>query len=162
MQKTTIPQIHKLLSHDRVFVGLVAETKDAVINQLVGLLEGHPAIKDLEAIREAVLRREKVMSTGVGKGLGLPHAKTSAVDETLAALAILKDPVSFGAIDNQPVKMVFLLIGTEESKSQHIKILSRISRLMNRDEFRKQLLLAPDVQAVMELIEKSEAALLDA
>ena len=64
--------------------------------------------------------------------------------ETIAAFAITADPVDFGAIDDQKVRLVFLLVGTEAAKSEHIKILSRISRLLNRDAFRERLLQARD------------------
>jgi len=150
-----------LLSLDTVRVGLEGETKEEVLDALISLLKDNPAVVDLDAVREAVYSREKVMSTGVGKGLALPHAKTRAVSDTVAALAITKHPIEFGAIDDRPVEILFLLVGTEEAKSQHIKILSRISRLMNRDAFRKELSEAPDAETVLDLIDKGELALLE-
>ena len=159
MPNSIAPQPHQLLTTDTVRVGLPGQTKDAVINALLDVAVTHPAVKDPEAMRQAVFEREQMMSTGVGKGLGLPHAKTQAVSETVAAFAITAEPVDFGAIDDQKVRLVFLLVGTEAAKSEHIKILSRISRLLNRDAFRERLLQARDAREVLALLEEGEMEL---
>jgi PTS system fructose-specific IIA component len=160
MQLSTIPYIHELLTTKTIRVGLPGGTKREVLNAMVDIIENHPAIRDAEAVRTAVFEREEVMSTGVGKGLGLPHAKTSAVRNTVAALAITQTPVDFGAIDNEPVRLIFMLVGTEAAKSNHIKILSRISRLLNRDPFRQRLLKAQSAAEVLALFEEGETQLI--
>lgn len=154
-------EIHQLLRPETVRVGLPGGTKEDVINNLVDLLAGHEAVRDLEAVRAAVFEREAVMSTGVGKALGLPHAKTPAVTENVAAFAVTQQPVPFGAIDGKPVRLLFLLVGTETAKSQHIKILSRISRLMNRDAFRERLLQTGGPDLILRLFEEGEAQLFE-
>ena len=98
MQVISVTGIHQLLNRDTICVGLPGESKAQVLDGLIRLLTGHPKVLDLEAVRAAVLAREAVMSTGVGKGLALPHAKTSAVADTIAALAITAQAVDFGAI----------------------------------------------------------------
>lgn len=153
-------QIHHFLTPQTVRVGLPGETKEEVLDNLIGLLEGQTQVRDLEEVRQAVLNREAVMSTGVGKRLALPHAKTSAVTGTVAAFATTAVPIDFGAIDNQPVTLLFLLVGTEEAKSQHIKLLSRVSRLMNRDAFRERLLTAGAPEEVLQLFEEGESELI--
>ncbi len=160
MQTDSIIQIHQLLRPESIRVGLPGETKAQVLEGLIGLLDGHPGVRDVRRVYEAVSDREQVMSTGVGKGLALPHAKTAAVLETVAAFAVTEHPIPFGAIDDQPVRLLFLLIGTEEAKSQHLKILSRISRLMNREAFRDELLHAHDAADVIRIIEQGETELL--
>lgn len=150
-----------LLSRRTVRVGLIGDSKDDIIGELVNALEGLPEIRDLEEVKRAVEERESVMSTGVGKGLALPHAKTSAVSGTVAAFAVTRQPVEWGAIDNEPVRLVFLLVGTEAAKSQHIKVLSRVSRLMNRDEFRSRLLEAGSPAEVIAAFEEGDLALAD-
>jgi mannitol/fructose-specific phosphotransferase system IIA component (Ntr-type) len=99
------------------------------------------------------------MSTGVGKGLGLPHAKPSAATETVAAFATTAEPVDFGAIDDEPIRLLLLLVGPEEHKSQHVKILGRISRLVSRDSLRERLIAAPDPQTVIDVLREGEAEL---
>ena len=159
MQASSVSEIYQLLTPATIQVGLQGASKEEVIENLVALLEGHPAVKDLDQVRRAVVERERVMSTGVGKGLGLPHAKTNAVTDTVAAFAITRAPVAFGAIDSEPVQLLFLLVGMERSKSQHIKLLSRISRLMNRDAFRERLLAAQTPEQVLAIFEEGEAEL---
>lgn len=154
-----VPSIHSLLIPEHIRVGLPGHTKEEVIEALIDVLRDDPAMLDPAAARAAVLARENLMSTGVGKGLGLPHAKTTALSRTLAAFAVTAEPVDFDALDGRPVRLVFLLIGTETARAQHIKILSRLSRLMNRAAFRARLLEAPSPKAVHALFEDAEMEL---
>ena len=155
----TATAIHELLVPERVRVGLAGDGKEAVVDALLDLLQDHPAITDLDEVREAVWAREEELSTGVGKGLGLPHAKTSAVTGTAAAFAITDAPVDFAAIDAEPVRLVFLLVGTEAAKSEHIRILSRISRLVSRRPLRKKLMQAENPEDVLGTFAEAEQAL---
>jgi PTS system fructose-specific IIA component len=155
----TATAIHQLLAPERVRVGLPGDGKEDVVNALLDLLEGHPAIADLKEVRKAVWAREEDLSTGVGKGLGLPHAKTSAATGTAAAFAITETPVDFAAIDAEPVRLVFLLVGTEAAKSEHIRILSRISRLVSRRRLREELMQAETPEDVLAAFAEAERAL---
>lgn len=159
MPTATTADIHQLLRPSTVRIGLPGEDKEEVIDALVDLLRDHDAIDSLQAVREAVFDREAVMSTGVGKMLGLPHAKTAAARETVAAFATTDEPIDFGAIDNEPVRLVFLLVGPETDKSRHIKILGRISRLVSRDAVREQLLEVESPEEVIAILKESEAQL---
>lgn len=159
MPTTTTADIHQLLSPSTVRIGLAGSSKDEVINGLVNLLAGHEAINSIEAVREAVFERERVMSTGVGKMLGLPHAKTAAARDTVAAFATTDEPIDFGAIDDAPVRLLFLLVGPESDKSRHIKILGRISRLVSRDTIREQLLHVGSPEDVIAILKEGEAQL---
>lgn len=159
MPTATTADIHQLLRPSTVRIGLSGTTKDEIIDALVDLLEGHDAIDSLGAVRDAVFEREKVMSTGVGKTLALPHAKTAAARETVAAFATTAQPIDFGAIDDQPVRLVFLLVGPESDKSRHIKILGRISRLVSRDAIREQLLNVEAPNEVITILKEGEAEL---
>ena len=123
-------------------MNIAAPSKDDLIDTLVNMVADHPNVLDVESVKKAVLERESMMSTGVGKGLALPHAKTQAVSGMVGALVTTAQPVDFGALDNEPVRIVFLLLGKLDSKSQHVRILSRVSRVMNREEVRKQILSA--------------------
>ena len=154
-------QITHLLTPGSVCVGLKGSTKAEILSALIDLVAGNPAVESLDTVRNDVLEREALMSTGVGQGLALPHAKTSGVRETIAAFAVSKSPIDFGSIDGLPVRLFFLLLGPETAGSQHIKVLSRISRLMNRSRTREALMAAKTVDGVLEILEKAEAQLLD-
>lgn len=142
-----------LLDADRISIGIQAETKHATIDEVVDLLEGHPQIKDLDEVRHAVHERETLMSTGVGLGLALPHAKTNAVETSLAAFGIRRPGIDFESIDGVPVELIFLLVGPESARSEHIRILSWISRMMQSADVRKQLLDAGSRSEVMSIFE---------
>jgi len=133
--------IFSLLTEETVLAGLKVDSKEELLNRLVDLL-GHQveSQEQLEAIRKAVFVREGIMSTGVGKGLAIPHGKAPGITENYASFATLEEPVDYESIDNKPVRIVFLLVGPESRNSIHIKLLSRISRLMNSADFREKLL----------------------
>lgn len=156
MLRTDALSVTDLLAPERVRVGLPAESKDEVLEAVMDLLRGARGVHDLGRVREAVHARETVMSTGVGKGLALPHARTDAVTDTVAALAVTAGPVDYAALDGQPVRLVFLLVGPEEERSTHVRLLSRISRLMNRDAFRARLLQTHDAAAVLAAVREGE------
>jgi mannitol/fructose-specific phosphotransferase system IIA component (Ntr-type) len=156
MPPTHTTEINQLLSPERIRIGLPGSTKSDVIDAMVDMLRGHESIDSLETVRSAIFQREEMMSTGVGKSLGLPHAKTSAATETVAAFATTAEAVDFGSIDDQPVRLVLLLVGPEQDKSQHIKILGRISRLASRDGLRDALLTARDPQEVIDILTEGE------
>ena len=148
--------IFSLLNTETVLPNLEATDKTEVLDKLVSSLEGKVSNGELEKIREAVFEREQIMSTGVGKGLAIPHGKAAGIEQTYAAFAILKDPVDYEAIDDEPVNMVFLLVGPQASNSLHIKMLSRISRLMNNSEFRSRLHECSTAEEIIEQFKDQE------
>jgi len=148
--------IFSLLNTDTVLPNLEAQDKAEILEKMVASLENKVPEGELEKIRHAVIEREKIMSTGVGKGLAIPHGKTAGIEQTYAAFAILRDPVDYDAIDDQPVDMVFLLVGPQSSNSLHIKMLSRISRLMNNSDFRERLRECTTSEEIIEQFKKEE------
>jgi fructose-specific phosphotransferase system IIA component len=145
-----------LLSKDVIRIPLKGDEKYAIIREMVDILCRAKNVKDCDGVLDAVLEREKVMSTGMGDGVAIPHAKTDAVDDLVAAFGVTEKPVDFDSIDNQPVRMVFLLVAPAGQTGPHLKALSRISRLMHREDFRERLALARDGQQVIETIEQVE------
>ncbi|HLR32613.1 MAG TPA: PTS sugar transporter subunit IIA [Fodinibius sp.] len=148
--------IFSLLDTETVLPNLEAKDKAEILDKLVSSLKGQVSEEEADKILEAVIERENIMSTGVGKGLAIPHAKTSAVEQTYAAFAVLKEPVEYNAVDNKPVTMIFLLVGPQSSNSLHIKMLSRISRLMNDNEFRQRLIDCLTASDIIEQFRREE------
>ncbi len=145
-----------LLGKNFIIADLKGQNKESVINELIDLFKDDPRIIDLEKVRDAVLEREKIMSTGVGKGFAIPHGKTNAVNDILAAFGKTNHPIEYDSLDGHPVYLVFLLVGKDNLVSKHIKLLSRISRMMNKDEFREKLLKAKTSEEIFEIFRKEE------
>jgi fructose-specific phosphotransferase system IIA component len=145
-----------LLNKNFIIPDLQGQTKEEVINELIDLFKEDPRVIDLGKIRDAVLEREKIMSTGVGKGFAIPHGKTNAINDILAAFGKSNKPIEYDSLDGRPVNLVFLLVGKDNLVSKHIKLLSRISRMMNKDEFREKLINATTSEEILEIFKKEE------
>ncbi|MFH0736227.1 MAG: PTS sugar transporter subunit IIA [bacterium] len=154
-------KVTTILNEKMILPDLQGTTKLEVINELVDLLKGDERVDDLEELRRAVLDREKIMSTGVGKGFAIPHAKTDAVNDMIAAFGKTTKFVEYEALDEQPVHLVFLLVGKENYVAPHIKLLSRISRMMNKEEFREDLLAAKNAEEIYNIFYKEEEKYLE-
>jgi fructose-specific phosphotransferase system IIA component len=128
-----------LLTPDRIKIPLVARTKEELLDELVAIIGETTRVADMDDVLRAVREREEVLSTGIGNGVAIPHGKSSAVPELALAAGVTADPVDFDALDGRPVSLFFLLVGPESAAGQHIKALSRISRLLRRDSFRRRL-----------------------
>lgn len=150
--------IISLLDRHTVLPDLKASNKEEVLNELISLLSPKVTDQELQAIREAVFEREAIMSTGVGKGLAIPHGKARGISDNYAAFCLLKSPIDYEAIDGEPVSMVFLLVGPQSSNSFHIKMLSRISRLMNNSEFRDELNKCASAEEIIKVFAEEEKA----
>lgn len=154
-------KVSDLLKKEFVVAQLEAKTKEDVINGLIDLFKNDPRVEDIQKVREAVLEREKVMSTGVGKGFAIPHGKTNAVKEIIGAFGRIPKGINYDALDGNPVNLIFLLVGKDNLISTHIKLLSRISRLMNKDDFRLRLLEAKDESEIIKLFSDEEESFLE-
>ncbi len=159
MLRTDTPPVSTLLPAARVRVGLPGEAKEDVIAGVVALLDGEAGVEDLDRVRADVFRREAPMTTGVGKGLALPHARTPGVTTTVAAFAVTRHAVDWEADDGQPVRLVLLLVGPEEERTAHVRLLGRVSRLMSDDAFRARLLAAPSEADVLDAFREVEERL---
>lgn len=154
-------KISDILTEDLIEVNLPVLDKEDAINKMIDIAEKSGKFIDKDEVRKSVFEREKLVSTGVGKGFAIPHSKTDAVSDVVAAFATLKDPIDFESIDNEPVKFIFLLVGKDSLLNVHIKLLSRISRLMNNDSFREKLQQADSKEKILDLFKEEEKSYID-
>ena len=150
-------KISDLLTEELVITHLEGNSKDDIINRIVDLVATSPKVLDKEKVREAVFEREQIMSTGVGDGFAIPHGKTDAVSDIAAAFAITAEPIDYESLDEKPVRLVFLLVSKANMVGPHIKLLSRISRLMNKAEFRNKLLQVASPKEIIQMFQEEEA-----
>jgi fructose-specific phosphotransferase system IIA component len=130
--------------------------KEAVITELIDLLDTSGALMDRDVALEAVLARERLQSTGMGAGIAIPHGKCNAVREVVMAIGIAPEPVDFGSVDGRPVRIIFLLVSPTDQMAAHIQALAAISRLMLDEGLRRQLEQADSIEAVDELLSKQQ------
>lgn len=152
-------KVSDLLSSGNILYQLQVETKEELIKKMVAALADHLDNEIIMRATRAVMERESIMSTGVGKGLGIPHAKINGIDKNYAVFARLKSPLDYGSIDDEAVQLVFLLIGPEGQSSIHIKLLSRISRLMNNDQFRTSIEEADSADEILSKFSSEETGM---
>ena len=143
-----------LLTIERIKIPLQARTKDEILRELVGVLGGAGENADiLRAVRE----REAVLSTGIGSGVAIPHGKSPVVPSLIMAAGTTTSPIEFDSLDGQPVRLFFLLIGPETAAGPHIKALSRISRLVRRDDARDRLIGSKSAEEFFRALQEAEA-----
>jgi fructose-specific phosphotransferase system IIA component len=145
-----------LLDEKLIKIPLDKKEKDEVIEELIDTLAVSGKVIDKSAVFKAVMEREKVMSTGVGDGVAIPHGKADGVEDVVAAFGISKDEIDFQSIDEKPVHLVFLLVASPDATGPHLKALSRVSRLLNKKEFRTKLLEAKSSSEVLNMIREEE------
>jgi PTS system nitrogen regulatory IIA component len=113
---------------------------------------------DAAAILEALSEREQLGSTGVGHGVALPHARLPGLDRLRAVFVRLETPVDFGAVDDQPVDLLFALFAPPHASSEHLRGLARVSRLLRRPEQRQRLRQAHSADAIYALLAQEAEA----
>jgi nitrogen PTS system EIIA component len=133
---------------------LAARDKAGVIAELTRHLVARSG-GEYAQVLEAIEERENVLSTGIGFGVAIPHARSSAVRELSVVCGVSPVPVPYDSIDGDPVRLFFLIVGPEAAAGQHVKILSRIARLVRKENLRQQLCRA-------DTADRFYAALLDA
>lgn len=146
----------ELLTLDRIKIPLEATTKDDLLRELVQVVSNAKRGDEQDEILRAVRERESVLSTGIGHGVAIPHGKSAAVSELRMAAGRVAQPVEFDALDGQPVELLFLLVGPETAAGPHIKALSRISRLVRKDEVRDRLISARDAGEFLRTLQEAE------
>src|ERR1051325_2145735 len=126
------------------------EAIDELIQQLVQTGRINP--EDRDQIAAVVKKRETSMSTGIGFGIGIPHASTDLIYEVVGALGRSKAGVNFDALDNQPVNLVMLFLVPQGQFQKHLHTLAEIAKLLHKKEFRKALEESPDAAAMYKAI----------
>jgi len=149
-------QIIDYLKPEHILFTDTADSKSAVLRQLAQVLAETGAVGEIEACHLALLERENLMTTGVGKGVALPHAFHPSVQDSIIAYVHLRRGIDYDAVDNQPVRHVFCILGPPSAQGRHLKILARLARLLNHDEFVAALDQATDAAAFLEAFQVQE------
>jgi fructose-specific phosphotransferase system IIA component len=147
--------LKELLRTDCIRLDQPATDKETLIQTMVGDLQKAGVLGDQTAVLQALLDRERVMSTGIGGGVAIPHAQSPAVHSLAVGLARPAQGISFDSLDEKPVRLVFMIVGPEE-RGGFIRILARISRLLYSGELQTRLLAAKTAEEGVKTIEEEE------
>jgi mannitol/fructose-specific phosphotransferase system IIA component (Ntr-type) len=143
-----------ILSNEQIIPDLQAADRWQAIDELIGNLVTTGRIKPehREAITAVVRKRETSMSTGIGFGIGIPHASTDLINEVVGSLGRSKKGVDFNALDNQPVHLVMLFLVPQGQFQKHLHTLANIAKMLHKSDFRQALEQAPDAETMLQAI----------
>lgn len=149
-------KIVDLLKVESIDLKAKPQDKAAALEHLITLMERGGNIADKEEYKACVLRREEEGSTGIGEGIAIPHAKTSAVKAPGLAAMLVQDGVDFDSLDGEPAKLFFLIAAPDTEDNVHLDVLSHLSMLLMNDDFRSELLQAGSAKEFLSVIDKYE------
>ena len=147
--------LSQLITPQRIRVPLDGADKAAVLREMVEVLAWDGG-GDFHDILKAVEDREAVLSTGIGFGVAVPHGKCPTAERLAVAAGASATPIPFDALDGQPVRLVFMLVGPESAAGDQVRALSRISRLVRREPLREQLIAAKDAVEFHRILSAAE------
>lgn len=137
---------------ERLVLFLRVDSRDEALAQLVQALERAGKLKNARVFHEAILEREKIVSTGIGLGVAIPHAKLEGYDDFFIAIGIQeKKGIEWNALDGAPVRLIFMIGGPDNRQTGYLKILSDLTMAIKNEERRKKLLKTYDAKDVISL-----------
>jgi len=145
-----------LLTEDVIKVDLESEDKEESFAELIELLVRAGRIDDRAAALQAIEEREALGTTGIGKGVAIPHAKAASVKHLTAALGISREGIEYEAIDDDPVHVVFLVLAQPDNPGPHVQCLAEIARLLQVPGFYKRLLATTTAKGALDTIKAEE------
>jgi PTS system nitrogen regulatory IIA component len=148
-------QLADLLHPDRVRVPLNASDKPGVLKELSTLL-AERAGAGADEVLSAIEEREAVLSTGIGLGVAVPHGKSPSVARLEMVCGASAKGIDFDALDGESCRLFFMLVGPESAAGEHVKALSRIARVVRRDDVRNRLLAAASPEAFIQTLVDAE------
>ena len=144
---------------DAITTELLATDKQGAIREMVKTLlnAGQIAEEHYKSVVRAILKREKLGSTGMGRGAAIPHAKHPSIDRTVATVGVSQSGIDFDSLDGEPVFVFFLLISPSGHSNDHLKALEYIARHFHTDTFCRFLRQAKSVGVIKQLLDESDA-----
>ncbi len=137
---------------------LNVKNQEGALKALVQQLAGVEKIPNAEEFYKAILQREKVVSTGIGLGIAIPHAKIANYSEFFIAIGIQSGKgIDWNAMDQAPVQLIFMIGGPDNRQEEYLQILSRLTSLLKEESFRRNLLRASSAKEVIKLFEGCES-----
>ena len=148
--------LSSVLVPERIKLNLTNTRKNDVIEELCELALASGRIHDRDEVLSLFYAREELKTTGIGHGVAIPHAQSDQVEGIVVALGISRQDIDYQALDQQPVHIVILIAAETHQSIPYLSLLSRISRIMRKDDIRARLIAAESPGEVLEIIQHEE------
>ena len=152
-------RLSDVLVREATIYDLQSRTKEPVLREMLAAMvaSGNVTASRQDELMEALMRRERLGTTGVGKGIAVPHAKHGSVDGLIASIGHSGSGVDFTSLDSEPVFTVFMLLASPQATSEHLAVLERISAIVRDDDYWRFLRDAKSSEEMLELIQEADA-----
>ena len=149
-------KLSDVLTKERIIINLNGRDKYDILGKLVNIARTSDKVINEADLLKKVIEREKIKSTGIGGGIGIPHAQTTGVTDTIACLGTSGQGIEFNSLDDKPVHLVFLIATKERTNSTYLGLLSRIARLFIDESFKQRIIKSASPEEIMNLILEKE------
>ncbi|WP_130805350.1 PTS fructose transporter subunit IIABC [Senegalia massiliensis] len=149
-------KITELIKNDTIILELESIKKEDVLDELINKLDEAGRLNDKQEYKKEILKRESEGTTGIGEGVAIPHAKTSAVKTPSIAFGRSKDGIDFDSLDGEPTHLFFMIAASEGAHNDHLKTLQKLSTFLMDENFRKELLIADTKKEILDIIDKKQ------
>jgi mannitol/fructose-specific phosphotransferase system IIA component (Ntr-type) len=149
-------KIRDLLSRNSILIDLPGTDKEEVLAQMARYMASIHNLTQVETISRKILEREADMSTGIGFGIAIPHARIDHIDRVYLIAGRSTAGIDFAAIDEQLVHLLFMMISPPNTSAEHTQILSSLSRIMSYEDMRKRLFASATAEEFLDLLIKGE------
>jgi len=149
-------KLSEILDRRCIKLDMYATKKSEAIEELVNLLLKTGKVSNIKGLADELMAQEEVVSTGIGQGIAIPHKLVSHVQHAVMAFGRKADGIKFNAIDKQPVTLLFLILGPKGKPTEHLQLLSKLSRFLHQSQFKECLLNAQTADEIWEAIRRQE------
>jgi mannitol/fructose-specific phosphotransferase system IIA component (Ntr-type) len=146
-------KIHEILTIDRI-INITSVTKNKVLAEMCRLVSNAPEVTSPDALLRAIKAREAIMSTGIGMGIAIPHAKISSVTDFVMAVGISKDGINYQSLDDLPVYFIILIVASDTQAGDFLKLLGKIGAFFNTPGNKEKFLKTKSPAKVLSLFKK--------
>jgi fructose-specific phosphotransferase system IIA component len=152
--------LSKNLKKNNIIIKARSENRWDLIEEMLDLAMKNGSVKrdDRTLLKNALFDREQSMSTGIGKGIAIPHCTTEAIEDLVIVLAISQLGIDFESIDSKPVQIAIFLLIPKSKLKQHIKTLANIARIMNNDELREKIIQTKKPESIIKILKDFESS----
>ena len=149
-------KLSDFMAEELILLELLSDKKEGIVQELISLIIKKGIASSEKALNKAILNREKLGSTAIGSGVAIPHAKNPCIKDKAIVFDRSKRGINFDSIDGKPVNLFFMIVSPEGEAGPHLKMLARISRLLQDEDFRESLLTLSTARQIIEYIKAKE------